>query len=63
MEKCEDNVKVETRQKIREFCKELMQSLNGEKLPIYLLATLVDVNKADQMDTQNTLQVRIFYHD
>ena len=60
MEKCEDNVKMETRQKIREFCKQLMESLNGEKLPIYLLATLVDVNKVDQIDTQTTLQVRFF---
>ena len=58
MEKCEDCLKVETRQKVREFCNNLLQSLQDEKPPIYLLATLVDVNKADSFDTDNTVQVK-----
>jgi len=57
MEKCEDDVKIETRQKVREFCNNLLQSLKDEKPPIYLLATLVDVNKADNFDTNNTVQL------
>ena len=61
MEKCEDNVKIETRQKVRDFCNNLLQSLKDEKPPIYLLATLVDVNKADNFDTDNTVQVRITF--
>ena len=57
MENCEDHVKVETRQKVREFCNQLLESLCDERPPIYVLATLVDVNKADKIDTANTVKV------
>ena len=57
MENCEDHVKVETRQKVREFCNQLLESLCNERPPIYVLATLVDVNKADKIDTANTVKV------
>ena len=59
MENCEDHVKVATRQKVREFCNQLMESFSKERPPIYLLATLVDVNKADNFDTEKTVQVII----
>ena len=61
MENCEDHVKVATRQKVREFCNQLMESFSKERPPIYLLATLVDVNKADNFDTDKTVQVFIFF--
>ena len=57
MENCEDHVKVATRQKVREFCNQLMESFSKERPPIYLLATIVDVNKADNFDTEKTVQV------
>ena len=57
MENCEDHVKVATRQKVREFCNQLMESFSKESPPIYLLATIVDVNKADNFDTEKTVQV------
>ena len=60
MENCEDHVKVATRQKVREFCNQLLESFSKERPPIYILATLVDVNKADNFDTDNTVQVIIF---
>lgn len=46
LEKCESKYKIESIEKVRNFCNELMLKENiKEKPPIYLLATLVDINK------------------
>jgi len=53
IDRCEESEKIEGRRKIRDFCLHLRQKIT-EKPPIYCLATLVEVNKADNNDLETT---------
>ena len=60
IDRCEESEKIEGRRKIRDFCLHLRQKIT-EKPPIYCLATLVEVNKADNNDLETTSKVSISY--
>lgn len=59
IDRCQESEKVAFRQKCREFCKKLEKNCN-DKPPVYLLATLVDLNKADDLNIEETMKVKTF---
>ena len=58
LDKSEDVEKVRSRQKIRKFCQTMMNDNNLKDKPIYLFATLVDINKSDDKYIDESLKVR-----
>ena len=58
LDKSEDVEKVRSREKIRNFCQTMMNDNNLKDKPIYLFATLVDINKSDDKYIDESLKVR-----
>lgn len=56
VDNCAESEKKNLRQKVREFCSVLLEKLK-EKPPVYLLATIVEVNKADQIERDETVKI------
>ena len=61
MDNCEESEKANSREKVREFCKAMMANENIKEKPIYVLATLVDINKLDGKYTEESLNVSYLY--
>merc|ERR1712018_72461 len=57
LDKSEDLEKVRSREKIRKFCQTMMNDDNLKDKPIYLLATLVDINKSDEKYIDESLKL------
>ena len=55
--KCEENEKANCREKIRAFCKAMMEN-DSLKDPVYLLATMVDMNRSEGKFSEETVKVR-----
>ena len=55
--KCEENEKANCREKIRAFCKAMMEN-DSLKDPVYLLATMVDMNRSEGKFSEETVKVK-----
>lgn len=56
LDRCHESEKSALRQKSREFCQKLYKNCQ-DKPPVYLLATLVELNKADGKDVEETCKL------
>lgn len=57
LDRSEELVRVASRQKVRDFCQKMLSTEPSVKKPIYLMATLIEINKADQVNLEETTQV------